>query len=145
MTYFTESQKPRSEKITLVTIDSVQRLKLFSSNGLNWERVVDFFVVGVKDDGVELVKDVSWSFDPKLKRLTIIGGSDPKTRKLSVTYRHFYSTASLVLPYDLNSGEPVEWDGRVQSIGSIGQQLDEENLGKSGHFVLFLVSKYSYY
>ena len=129
MTYFTESQKPRSEKITLVTIDSVQRLKLFTANGSDWEREVDFFVVAVKDDGTSLVKDTDWTFDPKLKKLTIIGGVNPKTRSISVTYRHFYSTASLILPYDLNSGEPVEWDGRVQSIGSIGQQLDEENTG----------------
>lgn len=129
MTYFSESQKPRSEKITLVTIESVQQLKLFTANGSDWERTVDYFVVGVKSDGVDLEETTDWVFTPKEKKLTIVGGSNPKTRKISVTYRHFYSTGSVILPYDLDNGEPVEWDGRVQSIGSIGQQLDEENTG----------------
>lgn len=126
MSYLTESLRPRSEKITLVTVESVERLKLFTANGSDWDRVTDYFVIGVKDDGVIIT---SWSFNAQTKTLKIIGGADPKTRKISVIYRHFYSTTPVNLPYDLLSGEAVEWEARVNSIGSIGQQLDDENTG----------------
>jgi hypothetical protein len=126
MSYETESKKTRLEKITLATIESVQQVKLFTSSGSNWTRLCEFFVVGVKDDGDSIS---SWNFNPLTKTLTIIGGVDPKERSLSLTYRHFFSSAPLILPYDLSSGEQVEWEGRISGIGSIGQQLDEESTG----------------
>lgn len=126
MGYYEESLKPRSEKITLVTAEAVERLKLFTSSGLNWTRSVNHFVVGVKEDGVVIT---SWSFNPQLKTLTILGGANPKTRNISVTYRFFFSNAPFNLPYDLESGEVVEWEPYIVSIGSIGQQLDSENTG----------------
>jgi hypothetical protein len=126
MSYYTESLKPRSEKITLITCESVERLKLFVANGSDWDKVVSHFVVGVKDNGTAIT---SWSFTPETKTLKIIGGADPKTRDISVTYRHFFSNAAINLPYDLDSGTVVEWEPYVSSIGSIGQQLDEENTG----------------
>ena len=126
MSYYEESLKPRSEKITLVTIESVQRLKLFTADGDDWTRLVDYFVVSVKDDGV-LINE--WEFTPTTKTLKLLGGDDPKERNISVTYRHFFSSAPVNLPYDLINGEVVEWEGRVSTIGSIGQQLDNENTG----------------
>lgn len=126
MSYYTESLRTRSEKITLVTCESVERLKLFTANASDWDRVVDHFVVGVKDAGAVIT---SWSFTPETKTLKIIGGANPKTRDISVTYRHFYSNAPVNLPYDLNTGTVVEWQPYITSIGSIGQQLDEENTG----------------
>lgn len=126
MNYNQAAQQTRSEKITLVTIESVERLKLFTSSGSDWIRSTDYFVVGVKENGVIVT---SWTYSPTTKVLTIVGGADPKTRNISVTYRHFYSNAAINLPYDLSSGEPLEWEARVLSIGSIGQQLDSENTG----------------
>lgn len=126
MSYLNESQKTRSEKITLVTIESVERVKLFTANASDWVRSTDYFVVGVKDDGVEIDE---WEFTPTTKTLKIIGGANPKTRKLSLTYRHFYSNAPVILPYDLSSGDAISWDSRVLTIGSVGQQLDNENTG----------------
>lgn len=128
-TYNELAQKTRSEKITLITIESVQRAKIFTPELSNWARNCPFFVVGVKDDGVSLVKGTDWEFYPTQMKLVIIGGANPKTRKLSLTYRHFFSTSSINLPFDLNDGEVVYFDGRVKSIGSIGQQLDDENTG----------------
>jgi hypothetical protein len=126
MSYYTESLKPRSEKITLVTAEAVERLKLFTSSGADWTRSVEHFVVGVKDNGAVIT---SWSFDPLSKTLTILGGANPKTRDISVTYRFFFSNAPINLPYDLNTGTTVEWEPYITSIGSIGQQLDDLNTG----------------
>lgn len=126
MSYYTESLKTKSEKITLVTAEAVERLKLFNASGSNWTRSVNYFVVGVKENGVDIG---SWSFDPLTKMLTIIGGSDPKTRNLVVVYRFFFSNTPLILPYDLNSGTEVEWEPYISTIGSIGQQLDDESTG----------------
>lgn len=126
MSYATEALKTRSEKITLITVESVERIKLFTSSGSDWTRSMNYFVVGVKENGTAID---SWSYSPTTKILTIIGGLNPKARNISVTYRHFYSNAPIILPYDLSSGEPLEWEGRVLSIGSIGQQLDQENTG----------------
>jgi len=126
MSYNSEALKTRSEKITLVTAESVQQVKLFNSSGSNWTRLCEFFVVGVKDDGNSIT---SWNFNPLTKLLTIVGGADPKTRNISLTYRHFFSNAPLKLPYDLLSGDTVEWEGRITGIGAIGQQLDEESTG----------------
>lgn len=126
MSYYLESLKPRSEKITLVTAEAVERLKLFDASGANWSRVVNHFVVGVKDGGTALT---SWTFDAKTMTLTILGGVNPKLRNISVTYRFFFSNAPFILPYDLNNGEEVEWQPHISSVGAVGQQLDEDNTG----------------
>jgi len=135
MTYYTESLKTRSENITLVTLEAVERLKLFNLAGTDYERFVDNFVVGVKDSGVALTSGTlplslnKWHFEPTTKKLTINVGANPKTRDISVTYRLFFSSAPVNLPFDLSSGSVVEWEPYVVSIGSIGQQLDEEQTG----------------
>jgi hypothetical protein len=137
MSYYTESLKPQSEKITLVTAESVERLKLFTLSGGDYYRVVNYFIVGVKKAGVSLsvgtlpLSANQYYFDAKNKKLWVNVGAaiDPKTVDLSVTYRHFFSNAPVILPYDLNTGEAVEWLPLISSIGAIGQQLDEENVG----------------
>jgi hypothetical protein len=135
MSYASESLKPRTEKITLITADSVERVKLFTLSGGDYYRAVNYFVVGVKKAGVSLSAGTlplsvnQYYFDAKNKKLWVNVGADPKTADLSVTYRHFFSSAPVILPYDLSSGEAVEWRPIVQSIGTIGQQLDEENVG----------------
>jgi len=126
MTYYTQSQKTRSEKIILTTIESVEQVRLFTANGSDWDRVTEHFVVGVKEDGTEIN---TWSYTPSTKTLKIIGGVDPKNRKISLTYRHFYSNAPINVPWDLSSGEVIEWEARVTSIGNIGQRLDDESTG----------------
>lgn len=126
MSYFTESQKTRSEKIVLVTLESVGQVRLFDSNGSDWDRVTDHFVVSVREDGVPIS---SWTYTPNTKTLKIIGGADPRTRKISLIYRHFYASAPVNLPWDLDSGEVVEWEARVNAIGTIGQRLDDESTG----------------
>lgn len=126
MNYNEASQLTHSEKITFVTIESVERVKLFSQDGSDWTRSSEFFVVGVKDNGVSIT---GWNFNPLTKVLTIIGGADPKTRNISLTYRHFFSTSPYNLPYDLNNGAAVEWLPFITGVGSVGQSLDEESTG----------------
>lgn len=136
MGYYEESLKTRSEKITLVTCEAVQRAKLFTLNGSDYERIVDHFVVGVRDSSTSLTKSTTlplslnqWHFNPKNKKLTINVGANPKTKNISLTYRFFFSNAPINLPYDLLSGEVVEWEPYITSIGQIGQQLDDQNTG----------------
>jgi len=136
---------PSSEKITLVTVDSAQEMKIFDNylfeGSFLFVRDVDFFVASVRDSLFEYEKLDSipvfdgggrqFYFDAKNKKLyvkspTILG---PRENGLIVTNRHFYSTAPFILPNDLESGEPVEWLPLIEGIGSLGQQLDDENTG----------------
>src|SRR4051812_27879038 len=103
MGYYDEAKKPRSEKITLVTCNAVQRMKLFTLNGSDYERVVDNFVVGVNEGTTELTKNESlplslnqWHFSPTTKKLTINVDANPKTKNISVTYRFFFANAPVI-------------------------------------------------
>jgi hypothetical protein len=118
---------------------AVEQVKLFSvHSGSVYVRDTEHFVSKVKDGSITLTQAFStslssgqWYFDAKSKKLyvRVSDSSDPKTRSLALTYKLFYSTAPIVMPHDLDSGEDVEWEPLVSSIGSIGQQLDEESTG----------------
>lgn len=139
MTYEEASKLPRSEKITLITCDSVAKVKLFEvHSGTIYKRKTEYFVTDVKLDGVSLeqANDLSelnttdnWFYEIETKILYVNVGQDPRLINLSVIYRHFFSTAPVILPYDLSSSEPVEWSPIVRNIGQLGQQLDDENTG----------------
>lgn len=140
MTFEEASTLTSSEKITLVTIESERLVKLFTLYlGTIYYKSVPFFVVDVKQNGVSLsyVSDKSlitsgkWTYEPLTGKVyvNIIGDLNPKTTDISLVYRHFFSNAPLNLPYDLSTGATVEWLPYVNSIGSVGQQLDDENTG----------------
>lgn len=140
MTFEEASALTSSEKITLVTVESERLVKLFTLySGTVYYKDVPFFVVDVKQNGVSLdyVSDKSliasgnWTYEPLTGKVyvNIVGDLDPKTTDISLVYRHFFSNAPLNLPYDLSSGAIVEWLPYVNSIGSVGQQLDDENTG----------------
>ena len=126
MSYVSMAKAPNSEKTILATVDAVQRLKLFNANGSDWDKITSYFVIGVKADGVSIT---SWSYTPTTGILKIIGGANPNTRNISVTYRFFFSNTPLIAPYDLSTGSQVEWQPFISSVGSVGQTLDEESLG----------------
>lgn len=128
MEHYLESQKTASEKVTLVTVESVSRVWKFESVGLNWEKEVPFFVADVKSAGVSLTQE-EYEFIPHEKKLILIGGGDPKTRDISLVYRHFFSNITYNLPFDLIDGQDVPFEGRVLNIGQIGQKLDDQNTG----------------
>jgi hypothetical protein len=140
MTFEQASALTSSEKITLVTIESEKLVKLFAFYSANtYYKEVPFFVVDVKQNGISLdyvanktlISSGNWTYEPETGKVyvNIVGDLDPKTTELSLVYRHFLSNAPLNLPYDLNSGTIVEWLPYVNSIGSVGQQLDDQNTG----------------
>lgn len=143
MTFEEAALLPRSEKITLVTMDALQSTKLFDAydvpNGI-YSRDVDYFVHSVKENGADLSKvnsiaemtvNETFCYLPKEKKLYVrnSGGFDPKLTDMSIVYRFFFSNAALNLPYDLDNGEVVEWLPYINSVGSIGQTLDDSNVG----------------
>lgn len=138
MNYEDAIKLPASEKITLVTIESVERVKIFELDSGTYKRTVSRWVESVKDGSVAIVKASTKSlneneffYSPKTGELFVrlTGDANPKLRDISITYKHFFSNAPIILPNDLNEGEPVEWEPRVDKIGSLGQQLDDENTG----------------
>jgi hypothetical protein len=137
LNFDTASKLPRSEKLTLMTVEAVERLKVFSvySPGV-YVKDVSYFVSGLKNNGTTLTNVGSipsvnnqWFFDATQKKLYVKLATDPGLNDLACTYRFFYATAPLNLSNDLASGDAVEWEGRLETIGSVGQQLDEENIG----------------
>lgn len=138
-TYAELSSRTMSEKAILAILEAVDQFKLFTlHSGSVYYRDVDHFVTGVKQGSTSLTEGASSSlsagqffFDAKAKRLYVrmSDSSNPKTKDVSATYKLFFSNASHILPCDLDSGEEVEFDARVESIGNLGQQLDEENTG----------------
>lgn len=140
MNYQQVASKQRSEKITLVTIESNKLVKLFSLfSGSVYVRDVGFWVCAVSDSGTAYTQAYStslsagqWYFNPIEKKLYVRSSdsSNPKTRSITITHRHFYSNSPIILPNDLTlSGVEVEWDSRIDSIGSLGQQLDDQSTG----------------
>jgi hypothetical protein len=55
--------------------------------------------------------------------------SDPANSQVFVTYRYFFASSPISLPYDLNTGAEVFYDGRLNSTSPISYALDDENIG----------------
>jgi hypothetical protein len=136
MTYAVYSQKISSEKITICTMDAVEQLKIFTlDSGTTYVKNVNHFIIGVKNAGTALsagtlpLSTNEYYFNPITLQLYVNLATDPKENDLSVTYRFFFANAPFKYAYDLSSGVVVDWDSRLDSVGGIGQQLDEENTG----------------
>jgi hypothetical protein len=138
MNYQQASLLPRSEKITFVTINSEQLIKIMDDEGGgHYSREVDFFVVNVKNNGTSLTEvasigalvNNSFYYEISTKKIHVKLASNPSTQSLSFVYKHFLSNAPVIFPYDLATGEDVEWLPLVDSIGNVGQSLDDENTG----------------
>jgi hypothetical protein len=135
-TFAVEAQKTVSEKVTLVTIESARPAKIFTLlSGSVYYRDVDFFVTNVKQGLVSLTQVSSigalvagsffYSIDERRVYLMAVGSVNPKTVEIIIFYRHFFSNRPTILPFDLSSGPDVEWLPMINSIGSVGQQLDD--------------------
>lgn len=137
MNFDAASKLPRSEKITLMTVEAVERVKIFATHATDvYVKDVNYFVSGLKNNGTPLAQvsviplsNNQWFFNAKEKKLYVRLATNPKLNNLSVSYRFFFSTAPINLPNNLLTGEVVEWEGRLETIGSVGQQLDEDNIG----------------
>lgn len=138
MTFEEASALTSSEKITLVTIEAERLAKLFTLySGTTYYRDVPFFVASVKNFGTDLIvgtdkeslNDLEYFYDYLTNKLYINFPDGPTSQSISIVYRFFFSNAPLNLPHDLSAGAVVEWLPFVNSIGSVGQQLDDENTG----------------
>lgn len=139
MTYAIESKKPTSEKITLAWIRSSQRANNWTlESGSVYKKVIEYFCEGVAYSLTSLTLHTNTSlsagqffYDISLKTVYIrmSDSSNPNDKELILTYRHFFSNAPLSLPWDLLSGDDVEYDGRVESVSNFKQELDDEQTG----------------
>lgn len=142
MTYAEFAKLPASEKVVLCIVESVTQFKVWESyptEMYSYLKAVPYFVKSLKVDGVFLtevdlvdgIQPGQYFFDAKNKTVYVrmLDDSDPKTKTVIVTYKMFFSNSSNILPHDLADGEEVEFDSRIESIGSLGQQLDDENTG----------------
>jgi hypothetical protein len=135
-TFAKEANKTISEKVTLITIESAKPAKIFSLySGSIYYRDVDLFVSSVKQGLNQLTQVYSigsvvagsfyYSINEKRLYLRTVGSVNPKTVEIIIFHKHFFSNRPTILPHDLSSGDAVEWLPLVNSIGSIGQQLDD--------------------
>ena len=138
MTFEEASKLTISEKISLVTIESIEKVKLWDSHSaLVFSRNVDYFVSSVNIEGVDLSAGSSVStlgvnqfiYVPAEKKVYISVTASPINLEIYLTYRHFFSNAPKILPWNLSSGDEVEWLPYIENTGSIGQQLDDQNSG----------------
>jgi hypothetical protein len=138
MTFEEASLLPRSEKITLITIESAQQVKIFNTvSTFLFSKQVSYFVSSVSVEGVALTKGSSestlgvdeWFFVPSEMKIYISIAVNPSSLKVILFYTHFFSNSPVILPYNLSSGDAVEWLPYISGTGSIGQTLDDENTG----------------
>lgn len=142
MTTFAEyAAKTESEKVVLATINSIKQAKIFAvHSGDVYKQPVDFFVDKVFEGTTEYTKETSttlgvsefyYDISSGILYLRTSDSSDPVTKEIFVTYKHFFSSKPVILPYDLSTGAEVEWDGRISDIGELNAEVDSENTGIS--------------
>lgn len=141
MSFETESQKIKSEKILLATLECAQSVKIFSVfSGDVYVRDVAHYVAKVKEGNIYLgqmfgtsLSSGEFYYDPTGGKLYVRTHDDldPIDHDMTVFYKFFFSNAPLIASPDLDSSDPlvVDWDNRIQSTGSINQELDTENTG----------------
>jgi hypothetical protein len=140
MSYEIAAEKSRSEKVVLCIAQAVAQYKVWSLYfGAVYVRDVDHWVESVKEDFDALTSETtlvglaagSFYFSPSEKKLYVRMSDDsaPKTKKVSVIHKFFFANSPYILPNDLSDGAHVEFMPIVDSIGQLGQQLDDENTG----------------
>jgi len=120
-------------------LEPAEKLILWTSAGGGiYTKQVSHFVIGVKSGQTAYTEAANsslstsqWFYDSLTGVLYIRtnDSSDPKTKNIIVTYRLFYSTIPYSLPYDLDSGNDVYYEGRLTSASAVSQELDEEQIG----------------
>jgi len=139
VTYEEFSELPSSSKLVLCHVEPVQRVAVFSlDTGSTYKRDVNHFVVNVSEDGSPLTEASSstltsgqWFYDSLTGQIYVrsTDDSDPRTKKIVLTYRLFFASKPVDLPYDLVSGETVHYEGRLKANSPIKKELDDEQVG----------------
>lgn len=128
-----------SEKITLAHVTARQRIlpwTLFS--GTTYVKTVNYYVTTVHNGLTELTLGTDenslngdeWYYDPETSQLYINVCVDPATEEIIATYRLFYSSAPIDLPWNLeDTGVDVHYQGRIQRSPGYKHKIGvEQNL-----------------
>jgi hypothetical protein len=129
------SQKTRSRKLVLSTIEAMQKRTLFTGSPV-YQCESGHFVSGVVVDGVELVKDEnlpqsSFYYDAQSGVLSFRLENDESTqgKNIFLRLRFFFSNIPQTLKTELSDNVEVEFDSRLKTYPSLRLELDYENTG----------------
>jgi len=138
-TFESLSKNTIKNDIILCHVEPKQRLVSFDLvSGAIYKKTVSHFVSTVSQNGVNLAEyenetliPGTYFYNPNTNELFVrmSDDSEPKTNRVILSYRMFYSTASIDLPNDLENGSEVNYDGRLKSNSPIKKELDEEQVG----------------
>ena len=124
MTYQDFANKNVSEKIILAHVHSVKRAFLFTSDSGLYSKTMNYFVVGVNFNGVELISGTkaqvdSTHFHYEISTNKLYLNSYTDNDEIIVTFRHFFSNLPINLSWDLGDfSEEVEYLPRVSGYPS---------------------------
>ena len=132
--------QPSSEKITLATLEAGKRLMGWTVHFGPVYRLDNFdapVIVSIEDSGaaysevfrVEDLEPGTFFNDRATKTLYIqtVGSDNPNGRFIVLTQRFFFSSAPIVLPHDLDSGEEVFWEPMIANTSQFGVEIDTIN------------------
>jgi hypothetical protein len=128
--------KPRSSKIALAHLFPKEKVRAWTNvSGFVYSLFPRAFVDAIHLGTVELTKVTGtpsaneWSYVPNTNVCLINTGADPRGQDVILTYRYCFATDPLILPYDLSTGDAVEYDGRIKNVDDLKLELDYENAG----------------
>lgn len=126
-----------SEKITLAHVHCKWRAFTFTNySGSIQHKTMDYYVSAVDQDSTSLtlaanadaVVAGTYFFDAATNCLYIYS-ADIDNSEVVVTFRLFFSTAPVKLPYDLSAGDEVFYEPRIKSASGVTAKISEEIKG----------------
>jgi hypothetical protein len=137
MTYSQFQNAPVSEKLTLAIMYASKRLMVWELHSGSVYKLTGFDVQSIssiEDSGTAYTEATSVSGvtaskfyndrDNKILYLRDSDSSNPNSRFLVLTQRLFFSSAPVVLPYDLAAGYEVYWEPMIKSTSQFGVEID---------------------
>jgi hypothetical protein len=134
MNFENYKNKPVSEKVVIALIQCNENLKGFNVyDGSIYKKELDFNPIKVYSSNSELSKASSiasissnkWFYESTEKTLYI----DSDLSNVKIKYELPFSTGDFILPYDLDSGFDIPFEGRLSGTSSFGHDLDSEQMG----------------
>jgi hypothetical protein len=130
------SNKTRSQKITLCTIEAKHQRKVFTG-GPVYSASSSYYVCGVTVDGIDLVKTNNtpaqgqYRYNPTtgVVELRLVGNANPSTKRVFFKYRFFFSSIPVTIGTTFSDNYDVYWEPRITGEPSLRLELDSENTG----------------
>ena len=136
-TFVNEIKKPNNDPMTLVHMEPKQRLisGWVLDTGTKYYIDLTYYVVDCSEDGSSLTQAATssvsaneWFFDADIKRLWLDVGEAPSDAFIHVTYRLFFSTRPIDLPFDMSTGREVPYIGLLNSTSKFKDEIDPDDL-----------------